>query len=234
MIKIILILLLIVFFYINTNNKKINIEYFDDETDSEDNDDNDDLLDSIIKTKNNYISKQSDCIKNINSKNKTYYNNFLNSYSNYLRTGFKKKLGYVPDKTSEDTMSINQLKIYLDLLENLPGCDQLIKKYNKNCVIKKTDSKNKSNKKNNFTKKASNDKKSSKNKEKSDRVNNKPDTKKKYNWETKWTFIEPKKWNKKTKKKNCYTEIPKNKLQDAFIKTKVGSILPKFSYIENK
>ena len=216
MIKIIIILFVLLCIYIDCNyNKKSNIEYFKNEN-------RDDIIESIISTKNKYITEQPNCIKNIRNKNKNYYNNFLTAYSNYLRLGFKKELGYIPDKTSEDEMLIKELTVYLALLQKLPKCNILIPKYSKNCADKLLV---------NTEEEAENKISVKKNTSKQHKNSVKKDTSKQHNWETKWVFLKPEHWNT-VKKKNCYNKIPKNNLKDAFKMTNVGSILPKFNYIE--
>jgi len=208
------------------NNKWYNIEYFNTKEEI----DKDKLLITISKTKETYLLSQPKCLKNIKSKNKDFYQKFVSAYSNYLRIGFKKTLGYIPKKTTEDTMTICELKIYLNLLKNIPKCNKLINLYTPRC--KSNTSKSNTNKSN--TNK-SNTNKSNTNKSNTDKLNTDINA-----WTKGWTYISP---NNLKSQPHCFTP-PQNtnsKVKPLLDKgipigavavAKIDKLTPKFKYFE--
>ena len=195
------------------NNKWYNIEYFD--TAKVINKNKNKLLTTISKTKETYLLSQPICLKNIKSKNKDFYQKFVLAYSNYLRLGFKKTLGYIPKKTTEDTMTICELKIYLNLLANIPKCNKLINLYTPKCK--------------------SNTSKSNTSKSNTSKSNTDIDT-----WTKGWTYISP---NNLKNQKHCFTRPKTNSANvkplldkgipiGAVAVAKIDKLTPKFKYFE--
>lgn len=121
-----------------SNYQNNNIENFA----SQNNKTKNSFIDKIYKIKENYFLINKKCSQAINQKNKKYYNKFINAYSNFLRLEFKNKLGYVPEKSSENDLTLKELKLYYKILGNMPNCDNLIKDfYNDTCKKQKNDKK---------------------------------------------------------------------------------------------
>jgi len=202
------------------NNKWYNIEYFDTKEQIDTDKNKNKLITTISKTKEAYLFSQGECLKNIKSKNKDFYQKFVSAYSNYLRLGFKKPLGYIPKKTTEDTMTINELKIYLNLLKNMPKCDKLINLYTPKCKSTPNKSSDKS------TPNKSTDK-SNPNKSKD-------------KWTKGWTYISP---NNLKNQQHCFTRPKTNQANvkplldkgipiGAVAVAKIDKLTPKFKYFE--
>ena len=82
-------------------------------------------LNKINILKSNYFNNQIECLKNIKKNNK-FNKDFIYSYKNYIESGFKNKLNYLPNVKTESDMRKKELQVLYNLHKNMPNCIELI------------------------------------------------------------------------------------------------------------
>jgi hypothetical protein len=65
------------------------------------------------------------------TQTQSYENNGRQSYKNYVAQHFKDKFGYIPEFTKIESLNKQEFSYYLEIISNLPSCNQLISGYNK-------------------------------------------------------------------------------------------------------
>jgi hypothetical protein len=77
----------------------------------------------------NYLDKNPVCKTKLASKDEKFYILFQTSFSNFMKTEFLKRLGYIPNKNAIDNMNLNEANTFISIYRDLPDCDTLINKY---------------------------------------------------------------------------------------------------------
>ncbi len=77
----------------------------------------------------NYLDKNPVCKTKLASKDEKFYILFQTSFSNFMKTEFLKRLGYIPNKNSIDSMNLNEANTFISIYRDLPDCDTLVNKY---------------------------------------------------------------------------------------------------------
>ncbi len=76
-----------------------------------------------------YLDKNPVCKTKLASKDEKFYTLFQTSFSNFMKSEFQKRIGYVPDKSSIESMKLDEANAFIDIYRNLPDCDNLINQY---------------------------------------------------------------------------------------------------------
>jgi hypothetical protein len=77
----------------------------------------------------NYLKNNRECHERLMNKDSEFYLIFQKSYEMYVKESFKKTLGYIPNSTQLNDLNIEELEIYIDIIEGLPNCQSLIMRY---------------------------------------------------------------------------------------------------------
>jgi hypothetical protein len=86
----------------------------------------------ITKTQNviaNYLKKNPECHERLLNQDAEFYTIFQKSYELFLKEQFRHRLGYIPNKTDIQDMTIEEIHCYIDILSSLPNCQELIMRY---------------------------------------------------------------------------------------------------------
>ena len=86
----------------------------------------------ILRAQNatrNYLKNNTECHQRLMNKDSEFYLIFQKSYEIYVKDAFKKMLGYIPNSTQLIDLNMEELEIYIDIIENLPNCQSLIMRY---------------------------------------------------------------------------------------------------------
>jgi hypothetical protein len=86
----------------------------------------------LIRSQNairNYLKNNKECHERLMNKDSEFFLIFQKSYEMYVKETFKKILGYVPNSTQLHDLNIEELEIYIDIIEGLPNCQSLIMRY---------------------------------------------------------------------------------------------------------
>jgi hypothetical protein len=86
----------------------------------------------MIRSQNairNYLKNNKECHERLMNKDSEFYLIFQKSYEMYVKDSFKKMLGYIPNSTQLNDLNIEELDVYIDIIEGLPNCQSLIMRY---------------------------------------------------------------------------------------------------------
>jgi hypothetical protein len=86
----------------------------------------------ILRAQNammNYLKNNNECHERLMNKDSEFYLIFQKSYEMYVKESFKKMLGYIPSSKQVDDLNMEELEIYIDIIEDLPNCQSLIMRY---------------------------------------------------------------------------------------------------------
>ncbi len=83
-----------------------------------------------------YLKKNPECHQRLLNEDSQFYTIFQKSYEKYFRENFDKMLGYVPNKTEVEEMTLEEIHVYIDILKNLPNCQELVMRYFKTVTDK--------------------------------------------------------------------------------------------------
>ncbi len=115
------------------DNRYFNIEHFETSSNLVESADDKKKKDLLIRDSQQiilqYLDKNPVCKTKLASKDEKFYTLFQTSFSNFMKSEFQKRLGYVPNNSSIETMKLDEANAFVDIYRNLPDCDNLINQF---------------------------------------------------------------------------------------------------------
>jgi hypothetical protein len=76
-----------------------------------------------------YLKNNKECHERLLNKDSEFYLIFQKSFEMYVKEQFKIKLGYVPSSNDIQELNLEELEIYIEIINQLPNCQELIMRY---------------------------------------------------------------------------------------------------------
>jgi hypothetical protein len=76
-----------------------------------------------------YLKNNKECHERLLNKDSEFYLIFQKSFEMYVKEQLKNQLGYIPSSKTLEELNLEELNMYIDIINELPNCQALIMRY---------------------------------------------------------------------------------------------------------